>query len=81
LFYVALTRAKDFLEVCVPLKYYVKKRGLTDRHSYAQLTRFLPDSIVDRFERVSLEPRVTPDAKARVEAATKIKKQIAQMWS
>jgi DNA helicase-2/ATP-dependent DNA helicase PcrA len=81
LFYVALTRARDFLEVCVPLKHYVKRRGLTDRHSYAQLTRFLPDEILDRFERVTLEPPPSFEPKVDVEVATKIKKQIAQMWS
>ena len=44
LFYVALTRAKDFLEVCFPLRYYQKKRATGDRHTYAQVTRFLPES-------------------------------------
>lgn len=52
LFYVALTRAKSWLYVCHPLKYYQASRGLRrDRHSLAQLTRFLPADVARRFTR------------------------------
>ena len=44
LFYVALTRAKDFLDVVFPLRYYHKKHRTGDAHSYAQVTRFLPEA-------------------------------------
>jgi DNA helicase-2/ATP-dependent DNA helicase PcrA len=80
LFYVALTRAKDFLEVCFPLRYYVKKRGVSDRHSYAQLTRFIPPGIIDRFEKISLEPVACTDAPATAPAASHIRQRIAAMW-
>ncbi len=43
LFYVALTRAKDWLHVCHPLRYYTYPRSFSDVHGYAQLTRFLPE--------------------------------------
>ena len=44
LFYVAVTRARDVLEVSVPLRYHHHRRRLDDRHSYAPLSRFLtPD--------------------------------------
>jgi DNA helicase-2/ATP-dependent DNA helicase PcrA len=79
LFYVALTRAKDFLEVCFPLRYYQKK--WSDRHSYAQLTRFLPESILDRFERISLEPNAQRDAAATVRPSVDVRKKIASMWA
>jgi DNA helicase-2/ATP-dependent DNA helicase PcrA len=79
LFYVALTRAKDFLEVLFPLKYYHKKNRLSDRHTFAQLTRFLPDSVLAHFERVKLEPR--PQLQRPVGAAIgDIRKKIAGMW-
>jgi DNA helicase-2/ATP-dependent DNA helicase PcrA len=78
LFYVALTRARDFLEVCFPLRYYQKKR--TDRYSFAQLTRFLPESILDRFERVSLEVHPPNDGTARIAGAADIRKKVAAMW-
>ncbi len=83
LFYVALTRAKDFLEVCMPLRYYQKKWSSSDRHSYAQMTRFLPEGIVDAFERVTIDPpRVGSDAAATANPAVgvEIRKKIASMW-
>ncbi|MDW8261661.1 MAG: ATP-dependent helicase [Phycisphaerales bacterium] len=81
LFYVALTRARDFLEVCVPLKYYAKKRALSDRHSYAQVTRFLPESIIaDTFERVAMEPQAEPVASPGASAIGDIRRKVAAMW-
>jgi DNA helicase-2/ATP-dependent DNA helicase PcrA len=49
LFYVALTRARDVLQVFFPLRYHRSNRGLEDRHWYAQLTRFLPEDVRGRF--------------------------------
>jgi DNA helicase-2/ATP-dependent DNA helicase PcrA len=81
LFYVALTRAKDFLEVLFPLKYYHKKHRTGDAHSYAQLTRFLPESILNHFERVTLQPKPQLDLAARVKPQSDIKQKIAAMWT
>jgi len=50
LFYVALTRAKNWLEVCFPLRYYRYQRGASDVHGYALRTRFLPDAVAGFFE-------------------------------
>ena len=50
LFYVALTRAKDWLYVCHPLRYYAVSRGFSDIHGYAQLTRFLSASVRPFFQ-------------------------------
>ncbi len=80
LFYVALTRARDFLEVCFPLRYYHKKWATGDRHTYAQLTRFLPESIADRFEKVSLEPAPASDAAVQAIESSQIRQKIAAMW-
>jgi DNA helicase-2/ATP-dependent DNA helicase PcrA len=49
LLYVALTRARDELHVCFPLRYHRSNRGYEDRHWYAQLTRFLPEEVRSRF--------------------------------
>jgi DNA helicase-2/ATP-dependent DNA helicase PcrA len=81
LFYVALTRAKDFLEVVFPLRYYAKKWSTGDRHTYAQLTRFLPDAIIDNFDRVTLEAPVTHDVASTTRAAQQIQQKITSMWS
>jgi DNA helicase-2/ATP-dependent DNA helicase PcrA len=48
LFYVALTRAKNWLYVCHPLRYYLP--GRSDHHTFSQRTRFLPDTLLPRFE-------------------------------
>jgi DNA helicase-2/ATP-dependent DNA helicase PcrA len=82
LFYVALTRARDFLEVCFPLKYYAKKWSTGDRHSVAQLTRFLPQPLMKHFERVSLEPKCADDAPSALPpASAEIRRKIAAMWA
>ena len=81
LFYVAITRARDFLEVCVPLRYYQKKHGMGDRHTYAQPSRFLPEGILHHFERLSLEPKKTTDGLAAVECKVDVRKKINAMWT
>jgi DNA helicase-2/ATP-dependent DNA helicase PcrA len=51
LFYVALTRARNVLNVYFPLRYHRRPRGLDDAHGYAQLTRFLPSAVLKTFDR------------------------------
>jgi DNA helicase-2/ATP-dependent DNA helicase PcrA len=52
--YVAMTRAKDRLELLVPERFYTfGQPKFGDRHVRAARSRFLPDRILDRFERVS----------------------------
>jgi len=41
LFYVAVTRARDALEISAPLRYHHHRNRLDDRHGYAPLPRFL----------------------------------------
>lgn len=50
LFYVALTRAKDWLYVCYPVRYYSRPRSFSDAHGYAQLTRFVSDRALRLFD-------------------------------
>jgi DNA helicase-2/ATP-dependent DNA helicase PcrA len=50
LFYVALTRARNELVVTFPLRYHRSNRTFEGRHWYAQLTRFLPEDVRERFE-------------------------------
>ncbi len=60
LLYVAMTRARDELNLLVPQRFFVTqqaKRG--DRHLYAQRTRFIPRAIVPLFEDI-LWPPVKP---------------------
>ncbi len=60
LFYVALTRAKDWLYVCYPLRYYSYPRTFSDVHGYAQLTRFLPESVRRLFEEIQASSLTRP---------------------
>jgi DNA helicase-2/ATP-dependent DNA helicase PcrA len=57
LLYVAMTRARDHLELIQPQRFYVHhqpKRG--DRHLYAPRSRFLPDELLGCFERHAHRP-------------------------
>ena len=50
LLYVAMTRARHHLHLLVPQRFYVTQQAsLGDRHMYAAISRFLPESIRDRF--------------------------------
>ena len=76
LFYVALTRARDNLYVYFALRFYRRPRGLDDAHHFAQLTRFMPESVQSLFERrtagateqLSASQSSPAKAKASVEA-------------
>jgi DNA helicase-2/ATP-dependent DNA helicase PcrA len=59
LFYVALTRAKNWLYVCFPLRYYWPGRG--DSHGFAQRTRFLPNGLLKCFEQCVTDTRGEED--------------------
>lgn len=50
LFYVALTRAKDWLYIYFPQRYYQPRRGQHgDSYNFAQLTRFIPTAAKKKF--------------------------------
>jgi DNA helicase-2/ATP-dependent DNA helicase PcrA len=52
LLYVAMTRAKDHLHLVVPQRFYSHQQARTgDRHVYAAPSRFVPDGLLQYFER------------------------------
>jgi len=56
LLYVAMTRAKDQLDLIVPQRFYVHRQAKSgDQHVYATRTRFIPSAILPLFE-----PRTWP---------------------
>lgn len=82
LLYVAMTRAKDHLQIVVPQRFYVtQQRGYGDRHVYAGRTRFIPAGMCGLFE-TRVWPEVEPQSAASpppaevVELLSKMK----QMW-
>ena len=62
LFYVALTRAKNWLYVCCPLRYYYYPHGKSDSHGYALRTRFLPERLLPYFECATTGPGSSGEA-------------------
>ncbi|MEO8703959.1 MAG: ATP-dependent helicase [Kofleriaceae bacterium] len=82
LLYVAMTRARDHLHLVQPLRMYVEKQHRHgDRHVFAPRSRFLPDAILDRFERVvrgrSVERLTSTNAPdVRVDVAARLR----AMW-
>jgi DNA helicase-2/ATP-dependent DNA helicase PcrA len=77
LFYVAVTRARDWLYVVFPLRYYYKRYALGDGHAYAQLTRFVPSEVAQLLEQrggTMLEVRDGPPTDEEIRA------KIARYW-
>ena len=61
LLYVAMTRAKAYLHLLVPHRFYVTQQSaMGDRHLYASRTRFIPESLTAQFDTV-VWPTATGD--------------------
>ncbi len=87
LFYVALTRAKSWLYVCCPLRYYYHRRpNVSDQHSLAQRTRFLPQTVMEYFDQRITGELPTADDQPRDDLAAKttsrdVRRQTKDLWS
>jgi len=77
LFYVAVTRAKDWLYIVFPLRYYYKRFPMGDGHSYAQLTRFVPHDVAKLLERQGASSLEADDGPPTDE---QIRAKIARYW-
>ncbi|MDE2452203.1 MAG: ATP-dependent helicase [Burkholderiales bacterium] len=63
LLYVAMTRARDSLNLLVPQRFYVsQQRARGDRHLYASRSRFLPSALEPLFELVHPQATMTEEA-------------------
>ncbi len=83
LLYVAMTRAKDHLHLLTPQRFYTHGQpGRGDRHVYAARSRFVPDSILDRFTSIGWPP-VTAEAASGPAPGmrTDVKARMRRMWS
>ena len=86
LFYVALTRAKRWLSVCCPLRFYRYQPGVSDHHGYAQLTRFLPHGVQEHFRRCTTLQAEPGDDESGAEVAADvtsgaIRRRTKDLWS
>ena len=60
LLYVAMTRAKEELDLITPQRFFVHQQGAYgDRHVYAQRSRFIPDELMTQFDCAAF-PMATP---------------------
>jgi DNA helicase-2/ATP-dependent DNA helicase PcrA len=82
LFYVACTRAMDWLYVCFPLRYYTSPWNHTDAHGYAQLTRFVTGGVRAAFRDEAGGTRSeTADAPADpAVAGANVRARLRAMW-
>ncbi len=84
LLYVAMTRARDELNLIVPQRFFVTQQAKHgDRHMYAQRTRFIPRSMMPLFEDI-LWPPVKPayiEGLSPAPARMDIGAQMRSMWS
>ncbi|MEA3238819.1 MAG: ATP-dependent helicase [Candidatus Bipolaricaulota bacterium] len=78
--YVALTRARDFLYITWPLRYYFKWYALTDSHTYAQRCRFFTDDVMTSIDEVHLEYDPGDDTTMNMDAGVDIARNIRGMW-
>lgn len=53
LFYVAMTRARRYLHVFSPQRYYWRHFSASDAHGLTQISRFLSDEVKSRFQELS----------------------------
>jgi len=84
LLYVAMTRAKDALDLISPLKYYVTQQPrMGDSHVYGARSRFLTPGVMAAFEALvwpATEPfpeRTAANVQTRVDVAARLR----ELWS
>jgi hypothetical protein len=78
---VAMTRARDFLYVLWPQRYYFRPFGVSDRHTYAQLSRFISDGVLETMSEVTLvREGGGPDTPANVSTQADIGSRVRRIW-
>jgi DNA helicase-2/ATP-dependent DNA helicase PcrA len=83
LLYVAMTRAKDELDLIVPHRFYTFQQSKTgDRHVYACRSRFIPDAVVDCFECRGWRERVQESNRSAKKpgSTTDVAASLLRMW-
>ncbi|MEO8104545.1 MAG: ATP-dependent helicase, partial [Betaproteobacteria bacterium] len=78
LLYVAMTRARDELNLMVPQRFYVHQQtALGDRHVYALRSRFIPSEILPQFEEQTWPPPSVPLSGTNLPRTAPVKVDIA----
>ena len=84
LLYVAMTRAKDELQLLVPQRFFVHQQARNgDRHLFASRTRFIPPSIATHFEQCTWPARrqdISPIAASGGPPVVDLKVRLGGAW-
>jgi DNA helicase II / ATP-dependent DNA helicase PcrA len=82
LLYVAMTRARNELHLCAPLRYMVTQQAKDgDAHVYAAKSRFMTDKVLDTFEKSTYRSlRGVENLRAGEDATVDVAAQLKDMW-
>jgi DNA helicase-2/ATP-dependent DNA helicase PcrA len=82
LLYVAMTRARNELHLCAPLKYAVTQQAKNgDAHVYGAKSRFMSDKVLDTLEKVSIRTSMGVESlKAGDTTTVDVVAQLKEMW-
>jgi DNA helicase II / ATP-dependent DNA helicase PcrA len=82
LLYVAMTRARNELHLCAPLKFALTQQPKNgDAHVYGAKSRFMTDKVLDTMEKISVRTTVGAESLKAGEAATvDVVAQLKEMW-
>jgi superfamily I DNA/RNA helicase len=80
LLYVAMTRARDSLTITYPQRFYHRRHGRDDAHTWAQPSRFLA-ALGDVIDESSVERPVTLAEFAPVDGPSQVSVALRDLWS
>jgi ATP-dependent DNA helicase UvrD/PcrA len=83
LLYVAMTRAKDELDLIVPHRFFTHPQAkLGDRHVYATRSRFIPDSILNSFATRNWRDQTDGqfEARKKAQSSVDVAASLMRMW-
>jgi DNA helicase II / ATP-dependent DNA helicase PcrA len=82
LLYVAITRARNELHLCAPLKYAVTQQAKNgDAHVYGAKSRFMSDKVLDTMEKISIRTSMGVESlKAGETTTVDVVAQLKEMW-
>jgi DNA helicase II / ATP-dependent DNA helicase PcrA len=78
--YVAMTRARDHLSVLWPLRFYSHPSGHSDRHVYAQQSRFFTKEVAASMEAISAAADDTEDTTIPLDSNIDVGDRLKKFW-
>ena len=78
--YVAMTRARDHLYILWPLRFYTHPQGRSDRHVYAQCSRFFTNEVKASMELIGSVKAQESDPRESVDPAIDVSRRMKSMW-